>query len=333
MSPAERVLEVRDLHVEFPARGSRRRRRVVRAVDGVSFEVNRGEILALVGESGCGKTTIAQAVMRLVEVTSGHILSSGRDLASLKGRELRRARRHFQMIFQDPFGSLDPRKTVFETVVEPLVIHGVGVDDADRRRRVLQALDFAHLRPAERLADHYPHELSGGQRQRVAIASAVVLEPALVVADEPVSMLDVSAQSGILHLMLDLRNRLGASYLFITHDLSVAWVLADRIAVVYLGRIVEIAPSTDLVSAPLHPYTRALLAAADEEAARDGSVETLRGETPSAVDIPQGCRFRPRCPLYRELGEPETCHTDPALTLVQGGPSRQVACHFSEETP
>lgn len=330
----DNVLEVRSLHVEFPVRGSRRPRRVVRAVDGVSFEVARSEILALVGESGCGKTTIAQAVMRLVEITSGQIVSSGRDLASLKGRELRRARRQFQMIFQDPFASLDPRKTVYDTVAEPLLIHGVGSDETDRRRRVLEALDFAHLRPAERLADRYPHELSGGQRQRVAIASAVVLEPALVVADEPVSMLDVSAQTGILRLMLDLRDRLGVSYLFITHDLSVAWVLADRIAVVYLGRIVEIGPAAELVAAPAHPYTKALLAAADEATA---SADTLRGETPSAVDIPVGCRFRPRCPLYVERGEPESCRTlDPALAPVAGPDvpaGRQVACHFSEEIP
>jgi oligopeptide/dipeptide ABC transporter ATP-binding protein len=334
VTAADKVLEVRSLHVEFPVRGSHHPRRVVRAVDGVSFDVARSEILALVGESGCGKTTIAQAVMRLVEITSGQIVSSGSDLASLKGRELRRARRQFQMIFQDPFSSLDPRKTVYDTVVEPLVIHGVGADEADRRRRVLEALDFAHLRPAERLADRYPHELSGGQRQRVAIACAVVLEPALVVADEPVSMLDVSAQAGILRLMLDLRDRLGVSYLFITHDLSVAWVLADRIAVVYLGRIVEIGPVADLVSAPAHPYTRALLAAADEASAASRSARTLRGETPSAVDIPAGCRFRPRCPLYSELGEPEVCQTDdPALSSVAAQSGRQVACHFSEENP
>jgi oligopeptide/dipeptide ABC transporter ATP-binding protein len=205
-------------------------------------------------------------------------------------------------------------------------------DDKERRRRVLQALDFAHLRPAERLADRYPHELSGGQRQRVAIASAVVLEPALVVADEPVSMLDVSAQTGILRLMRDLRDRLGVSYLLITHDLSVAWVVADRIAVIYLGRIVELASTTDLVAAPAHPYTRALLAAADETSSRDGSGTTLLGEAPSAADIPTGCRFRPRCPWFRQLGEPEVCHTDPHLSPLSGG-GHQVACHFAEEMP
>ena len=232
----------------------------MRAVDGVSFRIERGEILALVGESGCGKSTIAQAVMRLLTPTSGHILSAGQDLASLQGRALRSARKRFQMIFQDPFGSLDPRQTVYEAVEEPLLIHGVGANSAERRERVMEALDFAHLRPPERLADRYPHELSGGQRQRVAIASAVVLRPDLVVADEPVSMLDVSARAGILSLMVDLRDRLNISYLFITHDLSVAWVLADRIAVIYLGRIVEIGPSTEVISSPAHPYTRALLA-------------------------------------------------------------------------
>ncbi|MGH3470868.1 MAG: oligopeptide/dipeptide ABC transporter ATP-binding protein [Nocardioidaceae bacterium] len=334
MSPESPVLEVFDLHVRYEARRSGGQRKVVRAVDGVTFNVNRGEILALVGESGCGKTTIAQAVMRLVPITSGRILSEGRDLARMRGRELRRARRSFQMIFQDPFSSLDPRKTVFDTVAEPLAIHRVGSSAAERRTRVLQALEFAHLRPAERLADRYPHELSGGQRQRVAIATAMVLEPSLVVADEPVSMLDVSAQSGILKLMTDLRDRLGVSYLFITHDLSVAWVLADRIAVVYLGRVVEVGPSADLVAAPAHPYTRALLAAATDVEPGEEASQPLTGETPSAIDVPVGCRFRPRCPLFRALGEPERCRTqDPALTPLAGqaeAGGRQAACHFTQ---
>jgi oligopeptide/dipeptide ABC transporter ATP-binding protein len=326
------VVRVNDLHVDYASRGRGNKSSPIRAVDGVTFDIARGEILALVGESGCGKSTIAQSIMRLITPTSGTILSSGVDVGQLRGRRLAKARRAFQMIFQDPFGSLDPRQTVFETVVEPLVIHGVGEDSADRRRRVLEALDFAHLRPPERLADRYPHELSGGQRQRVAIASAVVLRPDLVVADEPVSMLDVSARAGILSLMVDLRDKLNISYLFITHDLSIAWVIADRIAVVYLGRIIEIGSSTEVVSSPAHPYTRALLDVTAEE-----EHVVLGGETPSASAIPPGCRFHPRCPLYRSLGEPKQCRTsDPTLRVPDhvGGAetSHRSACHFSEET-
>lgn len=349
-SPAEPVVEVRDLQVSYSGRGLGKRRQPVRAVDGVSFSIGQGEILALVGESGCGKSTIAQAVMRLVDPTAGSIRSHGQDLAGLGGRELRQARRRFQMIFQDPFGSLDPRQTVYETVAEPLVIHRVGADAAARRRAVLEALDFAHLRPPERLADRYPHELSGGQRQRVAIASAIVLRPELVVADEPVSMLDVSARAGILSLMVDLRDQLGISYLFITHDLSTAWVIADRIAVIYLGRIVEIGPSEQVVGSPAHPYTRALLAVTGSE-----DHMTLAGETPSAAAVPTGCRFHPRCPRYQALGQPARCRDeDPALgqprpAVVAGPapagaggaggtgteaivrPAHQAACHFTEE--
>lgn len=333
MSSVAPVVQVNDLHVRYAARGRRSSQRSpVRAVDGVSFSIARGEILALVGESGCGKSTIAQSVMRLVAPTTGQILSDGYDLAALRGSELRKARRRFQMIFQDPFGSLDPRQTVYESVAEPLAIHRVGSSGADRRRRVLEALDFAHLRPPERLASRYPHELSGGQRQRVAIASAIVLGPELVVADEPVSMLDVSARAGILSLMADLRDQLGISYLFITHDLSVAWVLADRIAVIYLGRIVEIGASTDVAGRPAHPYTRALLTvhAGEEHVA-------LTGETPSAAAVPAGCRFHPRCPLYRSLGQPELCRSsDPGLTAVAGiaadSSTHEAACHFIEES-
>jgi oligopeptide/dipeptide ABC transporter ATP-binding protein len=333
------VLEVKDLVVHFPGRHGA----VVKAVDGVSFEIARGEILALVGESGCGKSTIAMSVMRLIEPTSGTIISGGENVTSLRGKALRHARRRVQMIFQDPFGSLDARQTVFESVVEPLKIHGVGSSSAERRSKVLDALDFAHLRPPQRLAEVYPHELSGGQRQRVAIASAIVLEPELIVADEPVSMLDVSARTGILRLMVDLRDRLSVSYLFITHDLAVAWVVADRIAVVYLGRIVEIGTSEELVAEPAHPYTKALLSVSggdDHEGEIDpvtGQViEVLPGETPSAANVPPGCHFHPRCPRYSELGQPEVCRSaDPQLLIMNDRGMRtrnhEVACHFPEE--
>jgi oligopeptide/dipeptide ABC transporter ATP-binding protein len=256
----------------------------------------------------------------------------GQDLAALRGRELRRARQRIQMIFQDPFGSLDSRQTVYESVAEPLVVHRLGREEGERRRRVLAALDLAHLRPPERLAANYPHELSGGQRQRVAIASAMVLEPALVIADEPVSMLDVSARAGILRLMMDLRDRTGVSYLFITHELAVAWMVADRLAVLYLGRVVEIGTSPEVVANPAHPYTRALLevTGGDDEL---GEGAVLAGETPSASRVPEGCRFHPRCPLYAERGQPEVCRTqDPVLCGVgqaaQAEREHLVACHF-----
>jgi len=325
--------------VHFPGRhGS-----VVKAVDGVTFEIGHGEILALVGESGCGKSTIALSVMRLLTPTSGTIISGGEDITNLRGRALRKARRRMQMIFQDPFGSLDARQTVFQSVVEPLKIHDVGTSDVERRTKVMEALEFAHLRPPQRLAEVYPHELSGGQRQRVAIASAIVLEPALIVADEPVSMLDVSARAGILRLMVDLRDRLRVSYLFITHDLAVAWVVADRIAVVYLGRIVEIGTSEELVAEPAHPYTKALLSvsggedhAGEIDPVTGDVIEVLPGETPSAANVPPGCHFHPRCPRYAELGQPEVCRTaDPQLLIMNNRGLRtrnhEVACHFPEE--
>lgn len=328
------VLQVEDLVVHFETRRGFRKRETVRAVDGVSFDIAQGEILALVGESGCGKSTIAMSVMRLLEPTSGRILVEGRELEALQGRELRRARRRIQMIFQDPFGSLDARQTVYESVAEPLVVHGLGRAGDERRRRVLAALDLAHLRPPERLAANYPHELSGGQRQRVAIASAMVLEPALVIADEPVSMLDVSARAGILRLMMDLRDRTGVSYLFITHELAVAWMVADRLAVLYLGRVVEIGSSPEVVAHPAHPYTRALLevTGGDDEL---GEGAVLAGETPSASRVPEGCRFHPRCPRYAERGQPEVCRTqDPVLCglgrSTQEGHEHLVACHFPD---
>jgi peptide/nickel transport system ATP-binding protein len=336
------VLEVRDLVVRFAGRGRGRRRASVRAVDGISFDIARGEVLALVGESGCGKTTIAMSVMRLIEVTSGRILSAGEDLARLRGRALRRARRRIQMIFQDPFGSLNARQTVFDAVVEPLVIHRLGGSAGERREMVMDALRLAHLRPPERLAGTYPHELSGGQRQRVAIASAMVMQPELVVADEPVSMLDVSARAGILRLMMDLRERLGVSYLFITHDLAVAWMVADRIAVLYLGRIVEIGPAVSLVAQPSHPYTVALLNVSGgdgegpEADAIDEAIDTLPGETPSAAHVPPGCRFHPRCPRYLALDQPARCREeDPVLHVVgrggREGREHLAACHFATE--
>jgi len=324
------VLRVEDLRVHYPIRRGVRRRGVVRAVDGVTFDVRAGEVLALVGESGCGKTTIARAVMRLVEPTGGRILYRGKDIARLRGAELRRLRQHFQMVFQDPYESLDPRQTVFETVLEPLLIHRRGGSPEERRALVHRALKRAGLHPPEEIARRYPHHLSGGQRQRVAIAAAMVLDPGLVVADEPVSMLDVSLRAGILKLMLELRATRELAYLFITHDLSLAWVVADRIAVVYLGRIVEIGTAAEVIGNPRHPYTRALVSVIPVPKA--GAVEgqiLLSGETPSPVQIPSGCRFHPRCWLRRERGDPPECtESIPSLRASPSTPDHLVACHF-----
>jgi len=323
----EPVLRVRDLRVTYEAR--KRKVKPVRAVDGVSFEVWPGEVLALVGESGCGKTSIARAVTRLVDPSGGSIEFSGRDITRLSKRALRPIRAGIQMVFQDPYESLDPRQTVFDLVAEPLTVHRRAAGRAEKRALVLRALERAGLHPAEDIARRYPHHLSGGQRQRVAIAAAMVLEPSLVVADEPVSMLDVSMRAGILSLMLELREQRDLTYLFITHDLSLAWIVADRIAVVYLGRIVELGPAAEVIGSPKHPYTKALVSVipVPEAGATAGQI-LLEGETPSARRIPAGCRFHPRCWHYEALGRPDACtKEDPMLP----GSAHGAACHFALE--
>jgi oligopeptide/dipeptide ABC transporter ATP-binding protein len=331
------LVRVEDLRVEFPVRGGKRlpdgSKPVVHAVDGVSFDVHRGEVLALVGESGCGKTTIAKTMVRLIDPTGGRIEYRGSDITRVRGADLRRLRERFQLVFQDPYESLDPRQTVHEIVEEPLLIHGRGRDAAERTRLVFAALEGAGLHPAAEIAARYPHHLSGGQRQRVAIAAAMVLEPELIVADEPVSMLDVSFRAEILSLMLDLRAQRSFTYLFITHDLSLAWVIADRIAVVYLGRIVEIGTADDVIQRPQHPYTRALVSVIPvPEPGAESDQIVLTGEAPSPSAVPAGCRFHPRCWLRRDLGDPEACTAvDP--TLAPAGPGRVVACHFPEGGP
>ena len=331
----EPLIRVTDLRVEYPpSRASRNaagRGVPVRAVDGVSLDVRPGEVLALVGESGSGKTTIAHALMRLVEPTAGRIVHRGRDITHLRGAELRRLRRSFQLIFQDPYESLDPRQTVAEILTEPLLIHGVGGTAGERATIVAASLVSVGLTPPDDFAGRFPHQLSGGQRQRVSIAAAMVLQPELVVADEPVSMLDVSVRAGILKLMLDLRAERGFAYLFITHDLSLAWVLADRIAVLYLGRVVEIGPADEIIRAPRHPYTKALVSVIPVPNPRARRAQViLVGETPSPTDVPAGCRFHPRCPLRAKLGDPEICRqVDPALEPADG--AHAAACHFPKE--
>ncbi|HSK17124.1 MAG TPA: ABC transporter ATP-binding protein [Gaiellaceae bacterium] len=292
---------------------ARQPQRFVHAVEGVSFSVRRGEMLALVGESGCGKTTTAQSILRLVEAEAGTIRFDGVDVGGLDGGDLRALRRRMQIIYQDPYESLDPRFRVRTTVEEPLIVHGIG-SRAERRREAEEALALTGLDPPELFLDRYPHELSGGQRQRVAIAASLVLHPDLLVADEPVSMLDVSVRAGILSILDDLRRR-GLGILMITHDLSTAAHYADRIAVMYLGRIVEEGPARDVVANPRHPYTKALLSVVPK---RDPRMRTqpqiLQGETPNPVDVPPGCRFHPRCPI----AIPECRTTDPELRPVTG---------------
>jgi oligopeptide/dipeptide ABC transporter ATP-binding protein len=318
------LLDVRDLVVHFPLRRglagalARREHRAVRAVDGVSLNVAAGELVALVGESGCGKTTTAQAIMRMLVPNSGTVEISGQDIAPLSERALRPVRREAQIVFQDPYESLDPRYRVRDTVAEPLVIHRIAARE-ERTERVRVALEQAGLSPADLFLDRYPHELSGGQRQRVAIASALVLEPKLLVADEPVSMLDVSVRAGILDLLDGLR-RSGLGILMITHDLSTAAHYADRILVMYLGRIVEQGPARAVVDNPRHPYTRALISVVPRRDPHDlRRPEILQGETPNPVDIPAGCRFRPRCPI----GDDSCRAVDPQLTPVDG---HRAAC-------
>jgi oligopeptide/dipeptide ABC transporter ATP-binding protein len=302
---------------------ARRPRQRVHAVDGVSFTVGEGEMLALVGESGCGKTTTAQSVMRLVEPDAGTVRFRGQELTGLSNRALRPVRRQMQMIYQDPYESLDPRFRVRSTVEEPLLVHGVG-SRAERRRLVEEALARAGLTPPELYVDRFPHELSGGQRQRVAIASSLVLDPELLVADEPVSMLDVSVRAGVLRLLDGLRQE-GLGILMITHDLSTAAHFANRIAVMYLGRIVEEGPAREVVRNPQHPYTKALLSVVPKRDPHERSrPQILQGETPDPIHIPVGCRFHPRCPI----AIPECKQVDPELRRTAGSqsPEHRAAC-------
>jgi oligopeptide/dipeptide ABC transporter ATP-binding protein len=320
------LLQVDALVVRYPVpRGivgtfARRPHQTVHAVDGVSFSIAPGEMIALVGESGCGKTSTAQAVMRLVDPAAGAIRFEGRDLTGLGVRALRPLRRRIQMVYQDPYESLDPRLRVRQAVEEPLAIHRLGGSRAEREARVRDALARVELTPPELYLDRYPHELSGGQRQRVAIAAALVLEPALLVADEPVSMLDVSVRAGVLSL-LDSLKRSGLAILMITHDLSTAARFADRIAVMYLGRIVEEGPAAQVVKTPQHPYTKALLSVVPRRDPRERHTgQVLRGETPDAVRVPTGCRFHPRCPVAFAACSVE----EPALEQTAAG--HRAAC-------
>ena len=328
----EVVIEVKDLKVTFAGRlgliASLRGKKATeaRAVDGVNLQIRKGEVLALAGESGCGKTTTARAIMGLQEVDSGQILYRGAPLGNL-----RKYRRKVQMVFQDPTGTLNPRHTIYEIVSEGLRVHNItsGPNGEDEEQLVASALSRAGLRPPEKLFLRYPHELSGGQRQRVVIAGCLVLDPEIIVADEPVSNLDASVRGEILQLLMRLREDMGLTLIIVTHDLGLAWTVADRVAIMYLGRIVEIGSTEQVLLAPRHPYTKALLDVVPEA----GGIERpiLQGEPPDPTRIPQGCRFHPRCPVVAtgeaaRLGIEAACKgEDPSLIAFPG--ETMAACH------
>ena len=312
------LFDVKDLEVYFPIHQGffksmvSTEKKFVKAVDHVSFEVMKGEILALVGESGCGKTTTGRTMLRLEDPTGGHILYKGLPVEKFGQKTLRAYRKKAQIIFQDPYNSINPKQTIYDIVAEPLEVNNVCSSEHEKEDRVIKAISEAGLRPATDYLYRYPHELSGGQRQRVCIAGATVLEPDVIVADEPVASLDVSIRNDIIKLMVEQKEKMGVTYIFITHDLSLAWAISDRIAVMYLGRIVEIGETLEVVANPKHPYTKALISVIpvpDPLAKREHVI--LKGETPNPVDIPSGCRFHPRCPeaidACKEI-DPPTVH-------------------------
>jgi len=324
----ESILELRDVKTHFPITQGfllKRDLGTVKAVDGVTLSLGRGEVLGLVGESGCGKSTLARTIMQLLPTTSGAVILEGKNLTAGTAAEVHDIRRHLQMVFQDPYASLNPRMTVYATLAEPLLVHGV-CSAVEAPARVAELMKLVGLAP--RFLQKYPHEFSGGQRQRIAIARALALEPKIIIADEPVSALDVSIQAQILNLLAQLVRRMNLSLVFIAHDLSVVKHISDRVAVMYLGKIVELGPASDVIERPRHPYTRALVSAIptpnpDVERSRQRIV--LPGDPPSPMNPPSGCAFHPRCVHAREICKAGV----PPLTMIE--PGREVACVRAEE--
>ena len=326
------IIRVEDLVKYFPVERSfierllTRERKWVHAVDGISFTIRKGEIFTIAGETGCGKTTTGRLILRLIDPTSGRIFFDNIEITKLRGSQLRPLRRRIQPIFQDPYASLNPRMKIGDAVKHPLEIHGIA-EGKEAKEMALDMLAKVGLVPPERFYNTYPRDLSGGQRQRVAIARAMILKPEFIVADEPVSMIDVSLKASILKLMLQFKEELGLTYLFITHELAVAKYISDRIAIMYLGKIVELGPARNILTEPKHPYTKALLAAVPvPNPERRGRGIPIRGEVPpSPIEIPEGCRFNPRCPYADEICKKE----EPKLQEVS--PGHLAACHFVEE--
>lgn len=333
----ENIIEIDNVCVTFDVRNKKKRdgsgeQGCVRAIDGVSLNIRSGEILAVVGESGCGKTTLGKTILNIISPVSGKIKYRGIDLTTLPTKQLQSLRQKMQLIFQDPYESLDPKQNVYQTLLEPLTIHRKDLSEKEKGDLIYRYLEAVGLHPAASIAGRYPHHLSGGQRQRLSIAATMILEPDFVVADEPVSMLDVSVRAEILKLMLDLQGNKGLTYLFITHDLSLAWMIAHRIAVFYLGKMVEIGPAHQVVHNCKHPYSQALVSVIPAMAGQGKEADryVLVGETPSPTNIPQGCRFHTRCWLYQKLGGPNICkEKEPELANV--GQDHQASCHFTEE--
>ena len=327
---SEPILKIENLHKWFPIRRTitqilKGEHVWVKAVDGITFNINQGEIFGLVGESGCGKTTTGKLFMKLLEPTDGKIIFKGKDVTHLEANKLKEYRRNVQMVFQDPYASMNPRFRAQDVLEEPLIIHQVGETRAEREKIVRRSLEEVRLIPPEEFMERFPHMLSGGQRQRVATARTLVLSPSMIVADEPVSMIDLSTRAEILYMMKTVQRELGLTYLYITHDLSTARYFTDRIAVMYLGKIVEMGGADEIIDEAAHPYTRALIAAVCEPiSGKSNTIKEIpiKGDIPSAANIPSGCRFHPRC-LY---AKPKCKEEEPVFIEIE--PGHMVACHY-----
>lgn len=328
------LIKIKDLEVVFKVRNKKMKRvnetGLLRAVDKVTLDIRQGETLAVVGESGCGKTTLGKAILNIVFPTAGEIQFDGSNLATLSKKEMQVMRSKMQLIFQDPYESLNPRQNILNTLMEPLSIHQKELTEEQKHHKIQQALESVGLHTVENVLDRYPHHLSGGQRQRLAIAASMILEPLFVVADEPVSMLDVSVRAEILRLMLDLQQNKNLTYMFITHDLSLAWMIADRIAVFYLGKMVEIGPADEVVHHCRHPYSKALVSVIPSVEDQTAERYVLLGEAPSPMQIPQGCRFHTRCWLYEKKSCPAIC-SEVEPKFINVGNDHMISCHFAEE--